>query len=141
MSVEAISSEPASAWISCAMIFNKVDLPSPFRARFVGGAGIGDGDLYWDGEIEFGSGPTDGEMHYGKFDAGRCTLEVGYTRPTTTLYYLTNLGGCVLARWPYGHNVIDLLQKVNQKLWVPDFSYHPPHRDVLDNSPAQERLW
>ena len=61
-------------------------LPAPFAAHFVGGGGDDDGVLSWDEE--------------------RAPLEVGYTRPLTTLLHLHHGS---LARWPYGHTRIWLL--------------------------------
>ena len=85
------------------------NLPQPFRATFSPGKGpdIGDGQLYWDEDIEIGM--EKGGKHFGPIVIGRgqATLQVGMTEATTTWYILNHQR--FLARWPYYSEWIYLL--------------------------------
>ena len=74
-------------------------LPSPFKAFFRGGSGDNDGSFSWTEQLFIG------EL---ALDPQEVPLEVGYTRPLTTLWHLQH-ERC-LARWPYGHDKIWLLR-------------------------------
>ena len=98
-----------------------MNLTHPFEAQFKGGPGIGDGTLQWSEPIIL-DGTYDGDALPPKSIApGWAMLEVGYTKPTTTLYHLARSRR--LARWPYGHNAIYLLVVVDRDLWTVKFPY------------------
>lgn len=73
-------------------------LPSPFKATLRPGKEDDDGNLAWDETIFIGEHTLDPKS---------VPLEVGYTRPLTTLWHLHHERG--LARWPYGHEKLWLL--------------------------------
>lgn len=75
-------------------------LPPPFKAILRNGSGDDDGDLSWTEAIFVG---TD------ELAPQKVPLEIGYTRPLTTLWHLHHEHG--LARWPYGHDHVWLLRK------------------------------
>lgn len=87
------------------------NLPPPFRATFSPGKGavIGDGQLNWNMDLEVGM--ERGGKHFGPvvIAPGQATLEVGFTRATTTWYILNHQH--FLARWPYFSEWIYLLYK------------------------------
>jgi hypothetical protein len=75
-------------------------LESPFKAVLRKGRGDDDGEFSWTESIFLG----DTEL-----PSQRVPLEIGYTRPLTTLWHLHHERG--LARWPYGHDRVWLLMK------------------------------
>jgi len=82
-------------------------LPLPFHAKFLGGNRDFDGHLSWDKPLML--------SHNVSFDGSRTIeaaenvpLEVGYTQSTTTWVHLCQQQ--TLARWPYGHTAIYVIQ-------------------------------
>jgi hypothetical protein len=75
-------------------------LESPFKAILRKGRNDSDGDFSWSASIFLG----DTELQ-----PQSVPLEVGCTKPLTTLWHLHHERG--LARWPYGHNRVWLLMK------------------------------
>jgi hypothetical protein len=91
------------------------NVPAPFLARFVpekGRGAIDDGFLKWDRPIALN---RMGHSSVWALYPGRAPLEVGYTRPYTTLFHLTD--DRALARWPYGSKLIYLLKVQDRELW------------------------
>jgi len=72
---------------------------SPFKADLKAGRGDADGSLMWCEEILLGEHTLVPQQ---------VPLEVGYTRPLTTLWHLHQERG--LARWPYEHEQLWLLK-------------------------------
>lgn len=75
-------------------------LPSPFTATIQNGGGDNDGEFAWTETIVVGTV---------ELEPRHVPLEIGYTRPLTTLWHLHLERG--LARWPYGHDRIWLLMQ------------------------------
>lgn len=74
-------------------------LPEPFSGEFVGGPGGPDGYIKWNRIIELGQIDCTGREIAAMIKPRSVPLEVGLTRPDTTIYRLLEEDG--LARWPY----------------------------------------
>jgi len=83
-----------------------VNLPYPFSGRFWGGTDDCDGYIKWSEPIEFGQIDCTGREIAATISPRSLPLEVGYTKPDTTLYHIIRENG--LARWPYESEYIHL---------------------------------
>lgn len=111
------------------------NLTHPFSAKFIGGTGIGDGWLEWTDSIIVESANREDIYRSATLEPSCCVLEVGYTRPTTTLLHLFQ--NRRVARWPYGHNVIYLLVVVDRNLWTSTYEIPEEITKRLLSRPVQ----
>jgi len=74
-------------------------LPKPFTGAFWGGSDTQDGFIKWTEPIELGQIDCTGREIVATVKPKCIPLEVGWTRPDTTIYHILGDGG--LARWPY----------------------------------------
>lgn len=81
-------------------------LPGPFSGHFAGGNHSNDGYVKWSEPIEFGQIDCTGREVMAVIKPKSIPLEVGLTRPDTTIYHI--LGDHALARWPYSSERIHL---------------------------------
>ncbi len=82
-------------------------LQYPFGAKFTGGLYLNDGYFEWAETLEFGQKLLcDGTEYKRQVPPACVPLEVGYTKPSTTLFHIMESGA--LARWPYGSEWIHL---------------------------------
>ena len=76
-----------------------------------GGNDIGDGSIQWNNPLKFSKLQCHNNKHEMKeevmcINPRKVTLEVGFTKITTSWYHLSRMGGGSLARWPYGSKEI-----------------------------------
>lgn len=84
-------------------------LPAPFSSKFWGNNDDCDGYVKWCEPIELGQIDCTGREIVITIPPRSVPLEVGLTRPDTTIYHI--LGEHGLARWPYGSKRIRLFIK------------------------------
>jgi hypothetical protein len=82
------------------------ELPEPFSAVFWGAYDDCDGYVKWSEPIEFGQMDCTGREIVVEIPPKSIPLEVGTTRPDTTICHIIGEHG--LARWPYGSKRIYL---------------------------------
>jgi hypothetical protein len=82
-------------------------LPSPFFGAFWGSNHDSDGYIKWNESVEFGQMDCTGREIVVAIRPYSLPLEVGFTRPDTTVYHILRERG--VARWPYGSKRIHLL--------------------------------
>lgn len=92
-------------------------LEYPFEAKFGGGLYVNDGYFKWLQPIRFCQKLLcDGTEYEKLIPPTAAPLEVGYTKPVTSLFHLAE--SRVLARWPYDNKFIHLFVVVNDKLFL-----------------------
>ena len=84
-------------------------LPAPFSGKFWGNNDSCDGYVKWHKPIELGQIDCTGREIVTVIPPRSVPLEVGLTRPDTTIYHILREHG--LARWPYGSKRIRLFVK------------------------------
>ena len=106
MAVIELGLEPSRDSAIAKMNEKLAFLPKPFTGAFWGGHDDQDGFIKWDESIEFGQTDCTGREVIAIIKPRRVPLEVGLTRPDTTIYHILGQGG--LARWPYNSEYIYL---------------------------------
>lgn len=81
-------------------------LPEPFSGAFWGSNDDCDGYVKWSESVEFGQMDCTGREVMATIRPYSLPLEVGVTRPDTTVYHILQNRG--VARWPYGSKQIHL---------------------------------
>ena len=92
------------------------NLPEPFTARFTGGYGENDGNIYWNKDISLSVVDYEGKEHGITMKPGGCSFEVGFTEFETSYFHLFSRGA--LARWPHECNYIVVMSFTYPHKWI-----------------------